>query len=410
MKAYIIVDLGFGDAGKGTTVDFLSRLTPNTIVVRYNGGPQAGHNVVNDAGIHHTFSQFGSGTFVPSVKTYLSEYMLIDPLSLLSEYEALKAKGIADPLSRLFINCETKIVTPFHRIANRLKETVNRHGSCGVGTGEAVYDALEGLYLTAGMLSSPHYALKILKEIQEKKIEECKNIDEGDEDTRALHDPLAPRLCYDKYKYLLNNVVSRMNYGEFDQVIFEGSGGVLLDEYYGFHPHTMWTNTTSSNALRLWKGEVTTLGIIRTYSNRHGNGPFVSEEKNIKFVEPHNITNNWQGTFRVGALDLVATKYAMRASNVDSLVITHMDSPYFKLCDGYITDSPLYDESGLMIPHNKTEQENLTKDLFKSKPHLIDIDFGEEWLTKVLHELKVPLAITSFGTRPRDKKIIRLWK
>ena len=77
MKAYIIVDLGFGDAGKGTTVDYLSRLTPRTLIVRYNGGPQAGHNVVTENGVHHTFAQFGSGTLVPLVKTYLSKYQAL---------------------------------------------------------------------------------------------------------------------------------------------------------------------------------------------------------------------------------------------------------------------------------------------------------------------------------------------
>src|SRR3972149_6131222 len=131
MKAYTIVDLGFGDAGKGTTVDYLSCLTPNTLIVRYNGGPQAAHNVVTAKGVHHTFAQFGSGTLVPTVKTYLSKYMWVEPLSMLSENESLKRAGVTDALSRLLIDEDAQVVTPFHRSANRIKERKNKHGSCG---------------------------------------------------------------------------------------------------------------------------------------------------------------------------------------------------------------------------------------------------------------------------------------
>ena len=69
LRAYIVVDLGFGDSGKGLLTDFLVRHLEADVVVRYNGGAQAGHNVVTPDGRHHTFSQFGSGAFNPHVKT-----------------------------------------------------------------------------------------------------------------------------------------------------------------------------------------------------------------------------------------------------------------------------------------------------------------------------------------------------
>ena len=72
MRAYIVVDLGFGDSGKGLLTDYLARHHEAGVVVRYNGGAQAGHNVVRPDGRQHTFSQFGSGTFIPGVRTYLS--------------------------------------------------------------------------------------------------------------------------------------------------------------------------------------------------------------------------------------------------------------------------------------------------------------------------------------------------
>src|SRR5664279_3027640 len=101
MRAYIVLDLGFGDCGKGLLTDFLARRTSAGLVVRYNGGAQAGHNVVAPDGRHHTFSQFGSGTFIPGVKTYLSKYVLIHPGALLVEGNILEKLGVRDAFSRL---------------------------------------------------------------------------------------------------------------------------------------------------------------------------------------------------------------------------------------------------------------------------------------------------------------------
>lgn len=401
MKAYIIVDLGFGDAGKGTTVDFLSRLTPNTLIVRYNGGPQAGHNVVTDEGIHHTFSQFGSGTLVPSVFTYLSKYMWIDPLSLLAENEGLKRKGVINALSRLSIDKDTQIITPFHKIANRIKERRTRHGSCGVGMGDAVVDSLDGLSLTVGQLSSPD-ATRVLKTIQEKKIEEIKGVWDLIREDKELYDPNAPQLCYDVYRYLLDkvNVVEGIDYNGFDQIIFEGACGILLDQDYGFHPHTMWAKTTTENARKLWSEEATTLGIIRTYSTRHGNGPFVSETS-LPFVDHYNTTNEWQGSFRTGVFDLVATKYAIKVNGgVDGLVVTHTDKVCPIVCDAY-------DELDLFTPikGDLDKQQDLTNKLFNCQPHTVEL--CRPFLEEISDRLQLPVVIESFGAKSSDKRITR---
>jgi adenylosuccinate synthase len=93
----IVVDLGYGDAGKGTVVDWLCSSHgggPVHTVVRFNGGAQAGHNVVTTDGRQHTFAQFGSGTFSPRVRTHLSRFMLVDPLALAAEAGHLAALGV----------------------------------------------------------------------------------------------------------------------------------------------------------------------------------------------------------------------------------------------------------------------------------------------------------------------------
>src|SRR4051812_30976253 len=102
--ANLVVDLAFGDCGKGTIVDFLARRAADgCTVIRFNGGPQAGHNVITPDGRHHTFSQFGSGSFVSGVRTILSRFMLIEPYALLKEAHHLEDVGVPDALDRLTI-------------------------------------------------------------------------------------------------------------------------------------------------------------------------------------------------------------------------------------------------------------------------------------------------------------------
>lgn len=141
-KAFIVGGLGFGDEGKGTIVDYLTREYNAKLIVRFNGGPQAAHHVVTPEGITHVFSQFGSGTFVPGVNTYISPRVVFDPLALIKESVALKEKGIQYPLRRLFVNKDCLIVTPFHKIISRMLETARKEkrGTCGKGVGEVRKD------------------------------------------------------------------------------------------------------------------------------------------------------------------------------------------------------------------------------------------------------------------------------
>ncbi|NUP38314.1 MAG: adenylosuccinate synthetase, partial [Streptomyces sp.] len=140
----VVVDLGFGDAGKGATVDRLCRGGGVTAVVRFNGGAQAAHNVVTPDGRHHTFAQFGSGT-LHGVPTHLSRFTVVDPLALAAEADHLRGLGVPDPYGLLTVDREAPLATPYHAAANRLREQARgaaRHGSCGMGVGEAARYAL----------------------------------------------------------------------------------------------------------------------------------------------------------------------------------------------------------------------------------------------------------------------------
>src|SRR5438034_885069 len=137
-RAIITVGLGFGDEGKGATVDFLCRHHDADLVVRYSGGSQAGHNVQLPDGRRHTFSQFGAGTLA-GVSTYLAAPVVLHPTALVREAAHLEELGVADPFRTLTVHPRCLVSTWLHQIANQLRELVRgdaRHGSCGHGIGE----------------------------------------------------------------------------------------------------------------------------------------------------------------------------------------------------------------------------------------------------------------------------------
>ncbi|NTV63508.1 MAG: adenylosuccinate synthetase, partial [Oscillochloris sp.] len=333
---FLTVDLGFGDAGKGSVVDFLTRSYDAHTVVRYNGGAQAGHRVVapGPQPAEHVFSQFGAGTLAGAA-THLSRFMILEPLAMLAEEQHLRTLGVADAFAETTIDQQALVITPFARAINRLRELArggDRHGSCGIGVGETVADALArpDLALRAGDLASPdrlYATLNALREINRAKLAELQpalsaNAQAADE-LELLNDPDWADWLLDAYAEFaararlvpsehLHTILSRPG-----AVVFEGAQGVLLDEWRGFHPHTTWSTTTLQNADTLlaeasYGGQVSRIGITRAYSTRHGAGPLPSEDAALsqKLPDARNGMHPWQQNFRAGWLDLVLLRYA----------------------------------------------------------------------------------------------------
>ena len=378
MRAYIVVDLGFGDSGKGLLTDFLARHFGAGVVVRYNGGAQAGHNVITPDGRHHTFSQFGSGTFIPGVKTYLSKYVVVHPSALLVEGDILEGKGVRDAFSRIRLSEQALIITPFHQAANHIREIVrgeNRHGSCGVGVGETVEDALMNSAdcVLAGDLSDPPKLRRKLRSIREQKRGQLVKLYQDNMPGEALareweiferDDVIEAWISKISRIVELGLVVSDSVLQRWLQqaktVIFEGAQGVLLDADAGFHPFTTWSRCTAANAYDLIQemapdSQVFQIGVMRSYAVRHGPGPLPTETDGLKsVVSEHNQYNEWQGLVRYGWFDAVLARYALDVTGkLDSLVVTHLDVlsrlKTWKYCIGYKTqlgfDKPFVDSA-----------------------------------------------------------------
>lgn len=372
LHAFILCGLGYGDEGKGTVTDFLTRRYDAKLVVRYNGGPQAAHNVVTRDGRHHCFAQFGSGMLVPGVSTYLAALMFIDPIAMVNENTILATKGVNDAMKRLFIHRDCPIITPYHQYLNRIEEMAkgaHLHGSCGMGVGQAFLDLQSSRtpMLRLGDVDQLGKSREILTELRQQKIARAEQLVDAnpahrsmEEQFRRLHSsPDGHALAAFYRDFVALSGVHRVDdektllksYGE-ATIIFEGAQGVLLDMDYGFWPHVTPSNTTPKAASSmadqyLPRHKVHTLGVTRSFATRHGHGPFVTQDQALTTAlkDPYNPENPWQGMLRCGWLDLPALSYAIEvAKTIDALVITNLDRlgsvGNVKLCRAYRVDTP----------------------------------------------------------------------
>ncbi|MFI9101048.1 adenylosuccinate synthetase [Streptomyces fildesensis] len=410
----IVVDLGYGDAGKGAVVDRLCSAEPVRAVVRFNGGAQAAHNVVTPDGRHHTFAQFGSGT-LHGTPTYLSRFMLVDPLALAAEADHLTALGVRDPLSLLTVDRDAALTTPYHAAANRLREQARggeRHGSCGMGIGETAAYALahpEDAPRVGDCVSRPRL-LRKLGLLRDRLSDELGRL------------PAPPvEHCADAFAAFAR-AVTLAGDGHLARlladgpVVFEGAQGVLLDEWHGFHPYTTWSTTTFANAETLLAeaggaGTALKLGVVRTYTTRHGPGPLVTEDPELarELPEPHNGHGRWQGAFRTGHFDAVAHAYAVEVcGGVDALAVTHLDAPArcpgLRIARAYGMDGRLVERLPAGAPGDLGRQAALTAGLEAARPAVWDTPGADPaaWSAAVGAALSAPVALESYGPTYAD--------
>lgn len=350
--AHLVVDLGFGDAGKGLVVDALARRAVSPLIVRFNGGAQCGHNVVTPDGRHHTFAQLGAGMFVAGASTILGPEVIVHPTGLWAELRALAAKGVPAPEHRLFVSASARLITPFHQAANRLRELArgsSRHGSCGLGVGEVAEDSLlepaltlraADLYSRPALLEKLHAARRRLWDRLGEAREAPGSAADGE---RAIFEaPEVPERWAEQAQALVPCINEDATLGaridRAELVLFEGAQGLWLDQDLGFHPHTTWSDTTFRGALSMLaatsgRHRVRRLGVLRTHAVRHGPGPFPSEDPGaVPPVGEHNRAGEWQGAVRYGGFDeVLARSAAALLGGLDALALTHLDTAAARL-------------------------------------------------------------------------------
>ena len=310
-----VIGLGFGDEGKGNITNYLCSQSLDPVVIRHNGGHQAGHNVVHK-GIQHIFANYGSGS-LQGAETYWSKFCTADPIGLVNELAVL-LKKTPDYLPVVNIDPEAMVITPFD-VASNIDP--HDHGTCGVGFGETIARNERGYKLFFQDLYYPS-VLKMKLDLIAKD-----HMTRWDREVYVNEFMGAVATITNSYS------VTCKRFNELEQPvnIFEGAQGLLLDQNYGFFPHVTRSNTGTKNVRALGHYLDEVYYVTRAYQTRHGNGPMTGNPFKVLNVGETNFSGGMQGVFRITPLDLDLLVYALDCDRLDAgkattyVVITCID-------------------------------------------------------------------------------------
>lgn len=330
---------------------------PNTIVARYNGGPQAGHTVVRN-GQRHVFKHFGSGTF-NRADTYLSRFFLVNPFLWQAERAELKALGY-DP--RIFLDPNALVTTPYDMLINQEIERARgsgRHGSCGYGINETMRRSESSMgfdaYACAHRTGDLRQTLKAIRRDWVPKRLAQLGITNPSSEFLSLIDS---QTIIDKYvmamaEMLLNvRLMDAASLRSWNNVVFEGAQGLLLDQdNVEFAPYLTPSNCGLVNVNEICKDagitEVRAIYATRAYATRHGAGPFPTENTSMSFEDQTNLPNKYQGSLRFGEfnLDLLVRTIQRDLAEATAIEVTHELS---MICVDQLPDDATYFYEGEM--------------------------------------------------------------
>lgn len=327
-----VIGLGFGDEGKGRVTSYLCSYYNNPLVVRYSGGHQAGHHVVDsELGVEHTFANFGSGS-LQGAPTYWSKHCTFDPIGFMNEYDVLKGK-VGD--IKIYIHEDCPVTTPLDRKFNQAYEKDHMHGTCGVGFGATLQREEDRIHFHFEDLFNPTILL-----IKMELVKKYYNFMEEVVGSINMDEMLASfTLAINELYELLENgtieMVDNTGVPSHPNTIYEGSQGLLLDQDIGFFPHVTRSNVGRKRLDHFIFHYDDVWYVTRAYQTRHGEGPISNLDRTLVLQNATgetNLKNEWQGEFRRTYLDVDLLKYALKhdRKNVrrvqsEYLVITCLD-------------------------------------------------------------------------------------
>lgn len=425
MPVTVIVGSQWGDEGKGKITDLLSK--DMDMVVRYQGGNNAGHTVVIE---DKTFKLhlIPSGIFYPNVTCVIGNGVVIDPAVLLSEMETLRAKGI-EP-NNLKISAKAHVIFPYHRYIDQAQEKKREAGRIGTtsrGIGPCYVDKFNRRGIRIGDL----YNIDAFKEKLKWNIDEksflLKNFYKMDFELdfdNILDDYLGYARMMKKYVTEDISVLVEDAAKKGRRVLLEGAQGTMLDVDHGTYPFVTSSNPVSGGACTGAgvgpKLIDNVIGVVKAYVTRVGSGPFVTEivsgvgdflrEKGGEYGATTGRPR------RCGWFDAVVLRYACRVNSLTHLAVTKLDVmdelPSIKICTAYkynqkeITEFP--SDLGILEKCEPVYEElpGWTEDTTKAKS-FSDLPLNARAYLERLSSLAgVPISLISIGAE--RGKIIRL--
>ena len=351
-----IVGINWGDEGKGRMVDLLTEQFD--IVVRYQGGGNAGHTVVNELG-KFALHLLPSGVFRKGVVNILGNGVALDCENLWKEIDELNSKGVPVTPENLKISDRASLLLPWHRELDALEEDRlkgKKYGSTRQGIAPFYSDKYQKKTLMAGELLNRDYLEEHLKDILEwKNLTVSKvygaqpfTMEQITEWLDEFGEKIKPYIC-DTGTYL------RCAQNEGKSILFEAQLGALRDLDFGIYPFTTSSNTLAAFApvgsglpgAKLDK----VVGVVKAYSTCVGEGPFTCEWFGAEAEKLREAGAEYGAKTgrprRVGPIDIVATRYGVQLQNASSVALTKMDVLSYMdkipVCTKYVVDGELTD-------------------------------------------------------------------
>ena len=413
-----VIGLQWGDEGKGKIVDYLSE--DFDLVVRYQGGNNAGHTVIVDD-TTYKLNLIPSGVIRGKI-CFLGQGVVLDPNHFSNEYDQIKKK-INNP--KIYLSSNISLILDYHKQLDKINESIlnteKKIGTTSKGIGPAYQDKV-------GRKSIKLYDLKSKKIIEEKM-----------HSIKKFYDPILERfneskinieqtiqdllIFYDVVNELIVDNSQIKKEFKNKKILFEGAQGALLDLDHGSYPFVTSSNTVSSNIVigSALQVDYQTVGIFKAYSTRVGNGPFPSELFDDigdyiaeKGVEIGTVTKRKR---RCGWLDLVSLKYSCEINRVNELCMTKADVlnnlSEIKVCKSYNSkkyEDVNFSESDIL---ESLSLENSDFEVFSTWGEIEDLsnfetlpDNLKKYISYIENYLNIPIKIISLGPE-RNQTIIR---
>ncbi len=413
-----VIGLQWGDEGKGKIVDYLSE--DFDLVVRYQGGNNAGHTVIVDD-TTYKLNLIPSGVIRGKI-CFLGQGVVLDPNHFFNEFDQIKKK-INNP--EIYLSSNISLILDYHKQLDKINESIlnteKKIGTTSKGIGPAYQDKV-------GRKSIKLYDLKSKKTIEEKmhsikkfydpileSFNESKiNIEQTIQDLLSFYDVVN--------ELIVDNSHIKKEFKN-KKILFEGAQGALLDLDHGSYPFVTSSNTVSSNIVigSALQVDYQTVGIFKAYATRVGNGPFPSELFDDiadyiaeKGVEIGTVTKRKR---RCGWLDLVSLKYSCEINRVNELCMTKADVlnnlSEIKVCKSYNSkkyEDVNFSESDIL---ESLSLENSDFEVFSTWGEIEDLsnfktlpDNLKKYISYIENYLNIPIKIISLGPE-RNQTIIR---
>ncbi len=412
MPSIVVLGTQWGDEGKGRIVDLIASRTD--LVVRYQGGNNAGHTIVTDGKkiiLHHV----PSGILRENSLSLIGNGVVVDPKVLVAEIDALRSAGYPVSPSNFLLSERAHVIMPYHREIDLLREKRRASGRKIGTTGRGIGPVYEDKYARRGIrmldLTEPeafrHRLVSVMAE-RNAYIEKVLGAE-----------PIDPESVYEQYVgygEVLGPFISdvsaiiRRSGDEGKRILFEGAQGSLLDIDFGTYPYV-----TSSNAglggVFSGTGAVPALvssivGVAKAYTTRVGEGPFPTEESGEiqdalrREGEEYGATTG--RSRRCGWLDAVALNYALRTNGVTAIALTKLDVlsgfEKVKICTGYGYNGSITEE----FPASLSVLENC-------EPSYEEMDGWDEDLAGIKSPEQLPPNALSFIKRVEELTGVPVW-